>query len=82
MILKTKTQVAVLPLVLMGLSLAAAGCRTFNYSQEDLERERALVEENSGRSIFGGVTGDFHPGFGNFNCGNLNCGGAGGFGVK
>lgn len=79
MILKTKTYIAALPLALAALSLAATGCRTFNYTEEDLERERTGVEENSQHSIFGSVTGGFHPGFGNVNCGNLNLGGAGGF---
>jgi hypothetical protein len=64
-------------LTLGALSLAAVGCRTFNYTDEDLEQERRLLAEISG---FGGwgVGGSISPGVGKLNLGGINCPNLGG----
>ena len=67
-------------LALGALALAAAGCRTFNYTDEDLAQERKLLAERQGfkgTGFGGGFGGGFGRGFspsvGNVNLGSINC---------
>ena len=68
-------------LMLVGLSLATAGCRTFNYTDEDMARERNLIAERvaGGRCFWAcvgndpdrdgyGSVGNFHLDLGKFHC--------------
>ena len=64
-------------LALGALSLAAAGCRTFNFTEEDLEQDRKLLAERSGDRAWG-VGANFHPSMGKINLGGLNCPNLGG----
>ena len=64
-------------LVLVVISLAVVGCRTLNYTQEDLERERSLLAENmakvqqGGWGCGGGV--GIRPDLSKINLGNIGC---------
>ncbi len=79
--------------MLVGLSLATAGCRTFNYTDEDMERERKLISERvaGGRGYWacvedghadGGYVGisGFHLNLDNdhLNLGKFHCPNSGG----
>ena len=57
--------------------LAAPGCRTFNYTEADMEQERKLLAENSASAGFGGDMGGFQSGIGKIGCGNMHIGGVG-----
>lgn len=65
-------------LALVALLLSTAGCRTFNYTQVDLERERKQLAEGYATPGSWGSTG----GMGGFrispNIGNIGCPGLGG----
>jgi hypothetical protein len=60
--------------LLLALFITATGCRTFNYTEEDLEHERQLIREGMahpeyGRSMGGGVhIGNFCPNIGGGVC--------------
>jgi hypothetical protein len=64
-------------LALGALSLAAAGCRTFNYTDADLDEERRLLAEREGLEGGWGVGGGFSPGVGKVNLGGISCPNAG-----
>jgi hypothetical protein len=63
--------------MLVGLSMATAGCATFNYTDEDMDEERRLLAERAGLMRGWGVGGGFSPQIGNLNLGNINCPNAG-----
>lgn len=58
-------------MLLLALAIAATGCRTFNYTEEDLEHERQLIREGmaypGGWGAIGGSVpvGNIHPNIGN-----------------
>lgn len=60
-------------LALSALSLAAAGCRAFNYTDEDMALERRLLAERAGLTGGWGVGGGFRPSLGNLNLGGISC---------
>ena len=59
------------------LLLAASGCQTFCYTDEDLERERSLIAESyanvppGGWGCGGGIA--IRPDFSHINIGNIGC---------
>jgi hypothetical protein len=72
-------------LMLGMLALATAGCRTFNYTDEDLARERQRLAESSANGSWGGWGwgGSFNPGIGKIKLGGFggaNIGDAAGHG--
>jgi len=76
MTLTTRKWVLSASLVL--LSLAATACRTFNYTEEDMARERRLIDEGlvNCRGWPGGSVGAaISP---KIDCGAINIGGVGG----
>jgi hypothetical protein len=64
---------------LTALCLVVTGCQTFNYTDEDLARERRkLAEGYASGGWRGGMGGGFSPNIGSINIGNIQCPGLGG----
>ncbi len=61
---------------LAALCLVVTGCQTFNYTDEDLARERRKLAEGYASGGWRGGMGS--PSIGNINIGNIQCPGLGG----
>lgn len=72
-----KTDLGSTVLTLALLLVATSGCRTFNYTEEDLARERRLLAENMANAPRGGFAGSsgisIRPDLSKVNIGNVGC---------